>query len=66
MIDRLLSATDRLSYRRMLAWAVTVGLFVAGLVDQTAFMTITAVFMGGEAVEKGSKAIAQTLARRAT
>ena len=56
----LFSSKERLSYRRLLAWAGACGMLAAGLISESSWLYVTMAFMGLEVVGKLGDVIAKT------
>ena len=56
-VDALFCADQRLSYRRLLAFAAATVLLFAGLVDQTAWLVVAGLFVGTEGAERVARAV---------
>lgn len=48
----LVSAQDRISYRRLLAWATGTALLACGVLDSWAWVAITGLFIAGDSAER--------------
>ncbi len=55
MVSRWIDAafgSQRLSYRRLLAWLVTCAFTLVGLIDSDGFVTLTVVYIGSDAAAR--------------
>lgn len=51
-VQALLGVSTRLSYRRLLAWAVACALLLVGRITEDAWLWVTIAYIGGEALER--------------
>lgn len=51
-VHAFLGAQDRLSYRRLLAWAAGCGFLLGGQITEWAWLTLTGIFISSEAAER--------------
>lgn len=52
LVRSLLHASDRLSYRRLLAWATATGLLLAGRLGEQGWLLVTGIFVASEVAER--------------